>query len=330
MTPELSIIIVSWNLQDLIGQAIDSAFAQDLTSCEIIVVDNGSTDGSIEQLRAYESTATHTYKLILNDENRGLGPARNQGRAEAAGKYIVFLDGDDWFVHQTLPRIVALTKTNRADVAVFNHLEVFSSGETRNNRHTNLLKEGDRNDPEIRKTLLRNFNVAWNKVYRSEFIRAQGLKFADGYYEDVDWSHMALILATRVLASDEVVINHRKDRGGSITNSQSPSHMQAIDRFWALLEFAAENKTLCAPYRTYIFERIVRNTLTLLSRKRTRLPKELHPVFFRHVQDLLDAHDPGNDVKVRNANPLVYRLLRSGSFATFNAVKGINGLRLSR
>ena len=84
MTPELSIIIVSWNLQDLIGQAIDSAFAQDLTSCEIIVVDNGSTDGSIEQLRAYESTATHKYKLRLNDENRGLGPARNQGMAEAA------------------------------------------------------------------------------------------------------------------------------------------------------------------------------------------------------------------------------------------------------
>jgi glycosyltransferase involved in cell wall biosynthesis len=330
MTPELSIIIISWNLQDHNCQAIESAFAQDLASCEIIVVDNGSSDASVERICAYKSTKTHTYRVILNSENLGPGLARNQGMAKAKGEYFAFLDGDDWLEPQALPAMLAMTREHKADITVFNHRQIFFNGKIRENCHTNLLHSGDRSTPSARQDLLRNFNVVWNKIYRREFVSEQGLKLSDGIYEDVDWTHKALMLASRVAASDQVVVNYRKDRIGSITNTQSSDHMHAIDRFRALLDFAEANKELCAPYRQHIFERVIRNTLTLLSGKQSRLPSKLRPIFFHRVQELLNTYDPGNLIKVRNANALVYRTLRSGSFPTFNMVKRLNGLRWPR
>ncbi|MGI9482792.1 MAG: glycosyltransferase family 2 protein [Hyphomicrobiales bacterium] len=280
MKPEISIIIISWNLQDVIGGAISSAFAQRFASSEVIVVDNGSTDGSVEEIKLFSSTENCRYRFILNDTNIGLGGARNQGMDAAEGKYIAFLDGDDWFELDSLPPLTGLAKEHCADVTVFNHREVYSDGTVKANKHTSALWAGDRTAPGNRRQLFRNFNVAWNKIYRSGFLTAHELRFPDGLYEDVTWTNQVLILAERVAASDEVVVNYRKDRTGSITNTENPAHMQAIDRFRELLEFVEANQRTGAPYRQELFERITRNTLTLLSGKKKPSSKAFAPRIF--------------------------------------------------
>lgn len=110
-SPCLSVIIVSWNVGELLLQAIDSLEAtwqgprEDL---EIIVVDNASTDGTPEMLR----TSTQEVRLLVNRENRGFAAANNQGLTIARGQYILLLNSDTRVRPQALRRLVAYLETH--------------------------------------------------------------------------------------------------------------------------------------------------------------------------------------------------------------------------
>jgi len=88
-----SVIIPTYNRRVLLLRTLDSVWAQHFTDYEVIVVDDGSTDGTLEQLAALGSRVT-----VLTQANRGPGAARNLGAAAAKGEYLAFLDSDDlWF-----------------------------------------------------------------------------------------------------------------------------------------------------------------------------------------------------------------------------------------
>jgi glycosyltransferase involved in cell wall biosynthesis len=93
-----SIIIPSYNQREFIRDAVDSALVQRTAEREIIVVDDGSTDGTQEILRQYEDAI----RLVCLETNQGAGAARNCGAALARGEYLVFLDGDDVFLPWTM------------------------------------------------------------------------------------------------------------------------------------------------------------------------------------------------------------------------------------
>jgi glycosyltransferase involved in cell wall biosynthesis len=88
--PLVSIVIPTYNQPALLREALDSVFAQTFKDYEVIVVDDGSTDDTREQLRQYGGRIR-----LIAQENQGTGPARNRGMDEASGRYIAFLDHDD-------------------------------------------------------------------------------------------------------------------------------------------------------------------------------------------------------------------------------------------
>ena len=86
-----SLVVTFYNQREFVRAALDSALAQQRDTLEIIAVDDGSTDGTQDVLRPYGDSI----RLVLLDENQGVSAARNRGAAEATGKYLLFLDGDD-------------------------------------------------------------------------------------------------------------------------------------------------------------------------------------------------------------------------------------------
>jgi hypothetical protein len=91
--PLFSVIIPTYNRSALIGRALDSVLSQGRSDLEVIVVDDGSTDGTLEMLRRYDRRIQ-----IFEQANKGPGAARNRGLKEARGEYVAFLDSDDlWF-----------------------------------------------------------------------------------------------------------------------------------------------------------------------------------------------------------------------------------------
>ena len=106
---KVSVIIPVYNTEKYLRQCLDSVVNQTLRDIEIICVDDGSTDGSIEILREYEQKDSRV--KMLCQKNQYAGVARNNGLNYASGEYVFFMDSDDYCCHELLERAVDRAKT---------------------------------------------------------------------------------------------------------------------------------------------------------------------------------------------------------------------------
>ena len=120
-TPFISIIIPVYNSEKLLKQCLDSVLNQTLNNIEIICVDDGSTDNSFEILKEYEKKDNRV--IALTQKNSGAGVARNKGVEIAKGKYIAFIDSDDWIEHDALEKLYNNIENNDSDMVLFNSIE---------------------------------------------------------------------------------------------------------------------------------------------------------------------------------------------------------------
>ncbi len=106
--PKVSVIIPAYNRLPMLKEAVDSVLAQDFEDVELIVVDDGSTDGTAEEVKRYGGRV----KLLQHPVNKGVSAARNKGILQARGKYIAFLDSDDLWVKGKLRIQVTFLEDN--------------------------------------------------------------------------------------------------------------------------------------------------------------------------------------------------------------------------
>jgi len=100
---DVSVIIVNWNTRDLLAQCLQSVYAEtSLSSYEVIVVDNGSTDGSVEMVRRSYPQA----RLLVNTDNRGFAAANNQGMSIASGRYFLLLNSDTIVLDRAIEKTI--------------------------------------------------------------------------------------------------------------------------------------------------------------------------------------------------------------------------------
>ena len=120
--PLVSCIIPVFNGERYLAETLDSVFAQTCSSIEVIVVDDGSTDGSAEIARGHRGRA-----IVLQQENAGHAAARNFGLSAARGEFVAFVDADDLWHPEKLARQLSRIESRRELGIVFTHLENFWS-----------------------------------------------------------------------------------------------------------------------------------------------------------------------------------------------------------
>jgi succinoglycan biosynthesis protein ExoO len=113
MNPKVSIIIPAYNTEVYIAKAIESVLEQTLTELEVIVVDDGSTDKTLEVANSFTD---RRLKVIVNEQNLGVSAARNRAIRAAEGEWIAVLDSDDWYDHKRLERLTLLAEQTNADM----------------------------------------------------------------------------------------------------------------------------------------------------------------------------------------------------------------------
>ena len=114
----LSIIIPVYNLAPFIKRCLDSVIAQTYTELEIIVVNDGSKDNSLEILEEYALKDARI--RVIDKENGGVTSCRRIGLEQAQGEYVFFLDGDDWLEHETLEQLYSCARMKMADIVLGN------------------------------------------------------------------------------------------------------------------------------------------------------------------------------------------------------------------
>ncbi|MGB3424339.1 MAG: glycosyltransferase [Castellaniella sp.] len=286
----LSVIIISFNGEKYIGQAISSCLCLAGADHEIIVVDNGSTDGSLDLIRSIAAGCGSPFRIIENHENKGPGEARNIGLAHVSGEYCMFLDGDDWLEPEAIPRIVACLQEWKPDVLMFNHQQVWPDGRKIPNVPNRYVDLGDRwadlTDPAVRKGAIRNLHVPWNKAYRMGFVRDHGLLFpCQTYYEDMVWSIRATVEAAAFYYIPDVLHNYRRHPQSSLHTTHD-GHFNIIRecrRVEALLKDHADYRQW---YGTKLYG-YMRSTLFGVINTGSRIPKAREGDYLKEVSVLL-------------------------------------------
>ena len=216
----ISVIIPVFNVAPYLREALDSVVQQTYPHLEILIVDDGSTDGSGEICDEYRSDVR---AQVIHQENRGLSGARNAGLDRAAGKYIAFLDPDDAWHPDFILKL--LENMENVDVAVCQY-EVHRQKLDTKGQIQPAAKKGFYSRKEALRALAEGtINVSvWNKLYRKELWKE--IRFPEGHnYEDIDTTYRIFDLCSRIYFLDEPLYLYRKRRG-SITQTGSRKNME--------------------------------------------------------------------------------------------------------
>lgn len=185
---DLSVIVPVYNMArngDL-EYCINSLVGQTLQSMEIIAVDDASTDNSLEILREFEKKYPGRVKVIASPENRRQGGAKNLGLQEAQGRYIGFMDADDWALEDMYEKMVTLAKNKGADVVGTDMSRVYEHTMTPAQREEcNFLSQTGVFDHELRKKYLLHPGPLVTKIYAREIFLDREFRFPEHMsYED--------------------------------------------------------------------------------------------------------------------------------------------------
>lgn len=135
--PTLSVIVPIYNGAAFLKKCVDSILSQDYTDFELILVDDGSTDGSLEICRGYEKKDSRV--TVFHKENEGLVAARKSGLSVAKGKYIGFVDCDDYIDSNMYSDLMAVAERDNADIVVSNIVAEYTN---RSVTQKNMIPEG--------------------------------------------------------------------------------------------------------------------------------------------------------------------------------------------
>ena len=187
INPKLSIIIPVYNVEKYLRRCLESVIKSTFQDFELIILNDGSNDGSEEVILDFKKNYSNYQEKIvyIKKENSGVSDTRNIGIEKARGKYITFIDSDDYIQDNMLELMMNKIVELNFDIVACDTRLVYE-----NSTREDIVSSGYNNDlfdkDEIRKSMLIQYPVMWNKIYKAEIVK--GLKFTTGvWYEDMEY-----------------------------------------------------------------------------------------------------------------------------------------------
>lgn len=254
---KLSIIVPVYNMEKYLSRCIDSLLVQDVKDMEILLIDDGSTDGSGKIIEEYATV----YPFIKGfaKENGGLSDTRNYGIERALGEYIAFVDSDDYVEKTMYKTMLSKAEKGQFDIVVCDFEEVYSAYVRRGySRIENDLMSQE----AVKKHMNDIYPSAWNKIYRKELFEKIRFK-KNVWFEDVEMLYRMLPSVNSIGTVHKPFYKYVQ-REGSISNSKDMRIFHYIDNWNGILDFYKEQglfqkyyKELEYSYVRYLFATFV-------------------------------------------------------------------------
>lgn len=307
----LSVIIPSYNSKPYLDKCLGSLVCDVMDKLDIIVVNDGSTDGCEKICEEYIAKYPQSVSLI-NKENGGHGSALNAGSKQAVGKYMKALDADDWFLTENLPHFIAELEKAEADVVLTCHHTIdISSGEVKNWRCYPEQFGKEYTMSEVM-SQWKNFDrsLTFHGItYRTDFYKENCIELSEKvFYEDHEYATFPCCRARTVLPLDLFIYEYRI---GDV--SQSVSAENQLKRIGhtktVLMRMSQEGKAVTdsagAAYR------IKKTHLLLLSFLVTSLLCDKNRRQGRQRAAEIMEYFAGNDADVYNMSAKHYKILKA-------------------
>ena len=233
--PAISIIVPIFNMEHLMRRCIDSLLAQTFTDYELLLIDDGSKDGSWSICQEYARKDARIG--IYHKENGGLSDARNYGLSKATGKYTIFPDPDDWVSPDGLDRLYATAEREQADITI---CDLYREDEY--SRHYVCQRPQSLQAEDVLKELFANIQgFTVNKLIRRDVYTRFGISYPKGIYGCEDQYTMAAILLHDIkIAYEPVAFYHYMYNSASLTRHYDERtyemDMHVLEMFRTLLD----------------------------------------------------------------------------------------------
>lgn len=228
----VSIIIPVYNVEKYLEECLESAVKQTFNGIEIIAVNDGSSDSSLKILEQYAQQYDNIQ--IINQENMGLSSARNTGLNHAKGKYVYFLDSDDYIDLNMIEECFGLAENKNLDIINFDAQVFYESGFESdfnpNYNRSNILESSIYTGEEFYQYIISKNayrSPVWLSFYRREFLQKSNLTFYEGItHEDELFSVKAFLLANRVTYHPRAYFHRRLRKGSIMTQAKSLKNIE--------------------------------------------------------------------------------------------------------
>lgn len=257
---ELSIIVPVYNMMSggKLKNCLDSLMDQDIEDMEVIAVDDKSTDGSLALLESYSGRYGARFVTVASPENRRQGGAKNLGLQRAKGRWIGFVDSDDWVAGDMFSRLLKKAEETGADVVGCDYLITDELGrETGRVIQNNTAEQtGPLGEAQYRELILHPGSMVV-KVYRRELFEKRDIRFPERmFYEDNAISALPLLYASRFERVEEPLYFYYQ-HAGSTVHTMSRERCEDRMRAMELLKAECVRRGFFEKYREEILYKII-------------------------------------------------------------------------
>ena len=222
----ISIVVPVYNVEKYLPRCIESILNQTYKNWEAIFVNDGSIDNSLEILKNYQKKDNRI--KIIDKKNEGTGAARNDGINESKGKYITFLDSDDWYEKNFLEKLYNNLKENNSDVSMCNPKMVYD--DVLKNKGINTFYFKCINLKETPEKILRilSMPISCSKLYKKDIIISNSIFYPNySFGEDVEFLYKIFSVIEKVSKIEDYLYNYYQREDSATKKIKKESVEQA-------------------------------------------------------------------------------------------------------
>lgn len=234
---KVSIIVPVYNVEKYLDKCLKSLVNQTLKDIEIIVVNDGTKDNSQKIIDKYVKKYPKLVKSYIK-ENGGLSSARNYGLKYAKGKYIAFVDSDDYVETNMYQKLYDKAVEKDFDMVVCNLKYIYETKEV--NAYSNINKDILTKE-EIKKSMINIYPSAWNKLFNKRLFKNKVLFKEKVWFEDVEFLYRLYPYINSIGTVEDYLYNYVQ-RKGAITSTFDERLFHYIDNFNGIVKFYKEKK----------------------------------------------------------------------------------------
>lgn len=212
MSVLISVIVPVYNVEKYLSKCLDSLVSQTIKNIEVIIINDGSTDRSVDIINNYVDKYHNFFSF--SQQNSGLSSARNKGLEFAKGEFVAFLDSDDWVAKDAYEILYNKAMFYNADVVTCGSIHVYEDYEKSYSLCNSDIVFNLSKEPEFISLVK---VAAWDKLFKRDVIFGSNIRFPIGlYYEDTPTVIPWLLRAKKIVLIEDMLIFYRQ-RTGSIT-----------------------------------------------------------------------------------------------------------------
>jgi len=310
----ISVIVPAFNVEGYIQRTLRSVIDQEFKAIELIVVDDGSTDGTLSRIRdVLENVPVRHH--VLRQHNQGVSAARNRGLDVAAGEFVYFLDGDDVIEPTCLSKLYERASSHNVDAVFcgFDHVDEYGRC-LRTYLDAHMYIEGvvPGRDALIMQLTQRIWIWTASALWRTALLREYKIRYPEGCTLGQDQVFiMKALLHARAVTSVREVLAHYVQRPNSVTKVASSSSwrttLAAFKDLNQYFERQGADSLLTGCLRRYTIPRLVANVVAALARE-GHAWKEIHKLLINDIRALKDFRCPWKLVGTAGMRPFVKNL----------------------